>query len=86
MQVKWGVCRSNTWCGFRTLILEDDLDKSYGVYIIWMEASSRGIIYVGEGNIRERIRSHRNDLRFSNIWAGSYVTWARVNRNVIKGV
>lgn len=86
MQVKWSVCQGNIWCGFRALNLDYDLANTYGVYIIWMEGSIREIIYIGEGNIGERIRSHRNDLRFSNIRAGSYVTWAIVSGNLGKAI
>lgn len=78
MLLSWGKCKGGVWCSFRRLILDDDLNNSVGVYIIWTELYGyRRYEYVGQGNIGDRIRSHRNDLRFKDV--DGYVTWAKIS-------
>ena len=78
--LNWGYCQGEIWCPFRLLTLDDDLNSSYGVYIIWREESGQiSETYVGEGIIGERISEHRREYRFNFFTKNnSYVTWAKI--------
>ena len=68
----WIRCTDNRWCSFANLKLDSIQD--FGVYIIWLGQSN---IYVGQGDIAERIQTHRNDERFQQYDVNSMlVTWA----------
>lgn len=58
-----------------------------GVYIIW-QTPSRQVIYVGQGNIAERIPAHRIDPRIlQHRGSGALlVAWADVGLNNMNGV
>lgn len=62
-----------------------------GVYVIWIQAF--GIlpraIYVGQGNVKERLRAHRSDARFDPYFSPEeplFVAWAEVPPRYIEGV
>jgi hypothetical protein len=58
-----------------------DYDEFKGVYIIWYITASNTstMVYVGQGNIRERIAAHRLDSRIQNYSNYTlFVTWAQV--------
>ena len=54
MQVSWVKCSDN-WCGLKTVKL--DKVTASGVYVIWTQ---RGYVYVGKGDIADRLQDHRN--------------------------
>ena len=60
MQLNWVKCgsRSERFCPLETVIL-DDVDTK-GVYIIWHNTSAK-VIYVGQGDIKDRLKAHRRD-------------------------
>lgn len=58
-----------------------------GVYIIWHGGSNPRVVYVGQGDVADRLSSHRGDRRilaYKN--QGLYVTWAAVDRQSLDGV
>lgn len=58
-----------------------------GVYIIWHSGQQPATVYVGQGNIADRLAQHRQDdaiLKFSHL--GLFVTWAQVDNRVQGGV
>ena len=59
MQVPWIKCGVQ-WCPLETVVLDDV--NTEGVYIIWHNISAK-VIYVGQGNIRERLLAHRRDSK-----------------------
>ena len=79
MRVNWVKCgsRSERFCPLETVILDEVNTK--GVYIIWHNTSAK-VIYVGQGDIKDRIVAHRRD---PNILAYRgegllLVTWASI--------
>ena len=81
MQMNWIKCQGNVWCNLHTV----DLNHSHfnnleGVYIIWHGGSNPKTVYVGQGNIRERLTQHRSNAQiqlYSGL--GLFVTWASVS-------
>ena len=77
----WIRCEGG-WCRLKDVMLEG-MGRDYGVYVIWRRTTPsrrQRVLYVGQGNIRRRIRQHRH-----NIWAYPMgregdlrVTWALV--------
>ena len=77
----WVQCEGD-WCRLKDVMLEG-MGRDYGVYVIWRRGTAsrrRRVLYVGQGNIRRRIRQHRHNV-------GAYprgregdlrVTWALV--------
>lgn len=88
MQLKWIKCQGDVWCHLNTVNLQhqhfDDMD---GVYVIWHGGENAATVKVGQGNIRSRLQSHRNDpviQKFSNL--GLFVSWAKVSSYQKDGV
>lgn len=75
----------------RCSLKSGDLDRigSFveGVYIIWSGLSNSIPVYVGQGNIRERLTAHLSNPRIL-VYQELYVTWAvvfsRVDRDGIE--
>ena len=88
MILNWIKCSGDQWCNFFNLNLNHShFDNLEGVYIIWHGAPNPEVVYVGQGNIRERIRTHRLEatiLRYRI--SGLYVTWAPVAATYRDGV
>lgn len=88
MRLDWGKCKLETWCSFLNL----DLDDSYfagleGVYVIWYQGTDAATVYVGQGNIAERIKNHRNDARITAYSRRNMVvSWAKVDAHNRDGV
>lgn len=88
MNLNWIKCEGNKWCPFLTV----NLDHSHfanlsGVYVIWHGGANPATVYVGKGDIAQRIRSHRNFgeiLKYSHL--GLFVTWAQVLPSYLDGV
>ncbi len=62
--VEWVSCIGD-WCRLKDVFLEG-MAKHYGVYIIWrrgVPSRRMRVLYVGQGNIRRRIRQHRHNIR-----------------------
>jgi len=76
----WNKCEGDAWCPFLTVNLQHPFFKNLeGVYIIWHGGQAPATVYVGAGNIAERLAAHRQDsriLQYSSL--GLFVTWAAV--------
>ena len=84
----WIKCKGDVWCKLNTVNLDHEhFDNARGVYIIWHGGSQPHVVYVGQGNIRQRLRAHRADSRIQQ-YAGSdlYVTWAWVSEEYMNGI
>ena len=88
MQLKWIQCRSDVWCKLNSVNLNHDhFNNRHGVYIIWHGGSDPAVVYVGQGNIKDRIVQHRDNRqiqRYAHL--DLYVTWATVNTKYRDGV
>jgi len=80
LNVNWQQCEGNVWCNLNTVnINHAHFDNMTGVYMIWHGGAEPRVVYVGKGNIRERIRAHRQDGRIQAYASlGLFVTWASV--------
>lgn len=68
-----------SWHDFERASLPPD---SYeGVYIIWHSGPNPHVVYVGQGNIAQRLRTHRNraDILKYRLKGPLLVTWAKVS-------
>ena len=76
----WNRCEGNKWCPFLTVNLNHVHFRGMtGIYIVWHGGQNPRTVYVGQGNIAERIAVHRSDpsfLQYSSL--GLFVTWASV--------
>ena len=88
MNVNWIKCEGQQWCNFKNLNLDHShFDNLVGVYIIWHGSPNAAVVRIGEGNIRERLKAHRQDpeiLRYENL--GLYTTWTEVSSNYRRGI
>ena len=80
MVLSWVKCVSSVWCKLSAVNLDHEhfVDMA-GVYVIWHGGDNPSVVYVGQGVIEDRLRSHRTDERiqeYANL--DLYVTWARV--------
>jgi len=87
----WAKCQNDAWCKLNSVDLQHGhLNGVEGVYVIWhypsqdlLRPSSLGeprVVYVGQGNIRERLSAHRSDDRIQSVGSCTlYVTWAEVD-------
>ena len=84
-ELEWMRCWGDVWCTLNAVNLNHEyFDKDVsGVYIIWHGGTSRTkprVVYVGQGNIEERIMYHRQNSEVQAYkYLGLYVTWARVS-------
>ncbi|MHC4183669.1 MAG: hypothetical protein ACYSR0_09995, partial [Planctomycetota bacterium] len=88
MEVTWVKCGGNKWCDFFDVNLNDQhFDAMVGVYVIWHSGNGHNVVRVGQGEIKERVASHRQDpdiLAFSE--QGLHVTWAAVGEQYRTGI
>ena len=88
MNVNWNKCHENVWCELNGVDLNHNhFDNMMGVYIIWYGGINPRTVRVGQGFIKARIVTHRQDLKiqiYKNY--GLYVTWASVPANYLNGV
>lgn len=83
--LNWNTCgNSGNWCGFFSV----DLNHSHfmgmeGVYVIWQ--GNGPIIKIGQGTVKDRLASHRNDKRIT-AYDNLYATWASVPAKYRDGV
>lgn len=86
LQLKWIRCSTGKWCGFDQLDL-DSVD-TVGVYVIWHEAETGRWVYVGQGDVADRLSAHRRNpaiTRFRD-HGRLYVSWAEVDPRRMDGV
>ena len=78
LELSWMRCHGNDWCSFEYLACY--LIDEEGVYIIWCEGKTNRVVYVGQGDVRERLTAHRqdNELLACRKYGRLQVTWAFV--------
>ena len=88
MNVEWIKCTNNTWCELNRVNLNHHhFDNFKGVYIIWHGGANPQIVRVGQGFIRNRLTSHRNDPQVqAHAHLTLYVTWASIPDAYLNGV
>lgn len=88
MRLKWIKCQSDVWCKLNFVNLNHDhFNNRRGIYIIWHGGSEPAVVYVGQGNIKDRIVQHRDNQqiqRYAHL--DLYVTWATVSAEYRDGV
>lgn len=88
MTLTWNKCQGDVWCNLNNVNLSHNhFDGMEGVYIIWHGGQSPAVVRVGQGNIRDRLQSHREDTDIqAYAHLGLYVTWASVAARERDGV
>ena len=90
MQLNWIRYDSGEWCKLRTLNLDQEhFNQMSGVYVIWDEIANnrRRYVYVGQGFIRSRLKSHRdNFIESGRDLTYTFATWAAVNDQYKDGI
>ena len=81
MELKWIQCQGDVWCKLNAVNLDHEhFNNLHGVYIIWHGGPNPKVVYVGQGNIKERIKKHRSDPRIQQyVNLDLYVTWGKVD-------
>ena len=77
MNLYWMKGDGDVWCSFEDVSVDSII--AYGVYIIWYGGDNSHVVYVGQGDVADRITAHRMDNRilyYSQF--GLYITWADV--------
>jgi hypothetical protein len=86
--LNWIKCEGNVWCPFLTVNLQHQHFRGLaGVYIIWHSGQTPWTVYVGQGDIADRLLRHRSDpeiLQYSSL--GLFVTWASVVSSLRDGI
>lgn len=88
MQLNWVKCQGNVWCKLNFVNLDHShFDNKNGVYVIWHGGKNPAVVYVGQGNIRDRLTTHRGDEKIQQYDSlDLYVTWAMVPPEYRNGV
>ena len=76
----WTRCQSEVWCKLNAVNLaHEHFSGIEGVYVIWHGGTEPKVVYVGQGEIKERLHAHRQDSAVQRYaYLGLYVTWAAV--------
>lgn len=88
MNLNWIKCSGNQWCRLLYVnLLHHHFNNLEGIYIIWHGQPDPAVVYVGQGNIRERLIQHRQD---PNILVYKdhelLVTWTKVDSAYRDGI
>ncbi len=88
MELQWNKCQGDVWCNLNSVNLgHPHFNSMSGVYIIWHGGSPAATVRVGQGNIRERLATHRTDPAIQKYkHLDLYVTWASVPKASQDGV
>ena len=88
MNLNWNKCQGEVWCNFNAVNLDHShFNNTEGVYVIWHGGTNPKVVYVGRGNIRERIREHRQRTDIQEYSRFTlFVTWAKVAPEFQEGV
>ena len=78
MLLQWIKCTGDEWCSLTRLNLGTVSD--HGVYVIWHGGNSPHVVYVGQGDVADRLLNHRKDIKITRHAQKGvlYVTWASV--------
>ena len=80
LQLNWTKCQGDVWCKLNSVNLDHShFNHMEGVYVIWHGGQNPAVVYIGQGNIKDRISAHRIDPQIQ-VYANNdlYVTWAIV--------
>jgi hypothetical protein len=90
LQVKWGRCADGSWANLNTVDLKHSAFSHAGNYIIWHKEKDKQparVVYVGQGEFRDRLGAHRDDERIQAYATfGLLITWAVVEKAKRDGV
>jgi hypothetical protein len=88
MKVNWIKCQGDVWCKLASVNLgHEHFNDRIGVYIIWHGGTAPAVVYVGQGNIRDRLTAHRSNPDIQQYESlGLYVTWATISQSYLDGV
>ena len=88
MQLVWNRCEGDKWCPFLTVNLAHPYLRGFeGIYVIWHGGQQPATVYVGQGNIADRLSEHRNNPQIRQFAPlGLFVTWSRVDKTSRDGV
>ena len=88
MQVRWVKYESGEWCKLETVNLEQShFDEMSGIYVIWRGIPNRKYLYVGQGEIKQRLYYHLGQFMQKGIdMSKIYVTWASVHDEYKDGI
>ena len=88
MHLNWIKCDGDQWCNLINLNLtHSHFTNLEGVYIIWHGGQQPATVYVGKGNIADRLADHRQKaefLQYSHL--GLFATWAQVIPSLQPGI
>jgi hypothetical protein len=85
LSLTWIKSTKNTWLKLNDFNIEDVTAK--GVYIIWHAGNPGRVVYVGQGDVKARLTSHRSNRDIQAYKdKGLFVTWASVAANQRDGV
>ncbi|MXZ38000.1 MAG: hypothetical protein F4Z19_07030 [Holophagales bacterium] len=91
MTLHWNRCAGDRWCWFLNVNLDHPSflgglsGHLEGVYVIWLGNGGR-TVYVGSGQIANRLRSHRLASWVPKYGDDLLVTWAVVATQLQEGV
>jgi len=79
--LSWIKCGGSQWCSLIDLNLDHPHFKNLeGIYIIWHGEPNPAVVYVGQGNIQDRLKKHRKDPQILTYKKnGLFATWAELN-------
>jgi hypothetical protein len=83
---RWAKSGANSWHPLNSVNLENA--KIYGVYVVWHEGDPGRVVCVGQGNIRDRLKTLRREpevQRFAKFGI-LRVMWAAVPAHQVDGV
>ncbi len=88
ISLSWIKCQGDVWCPLSTVDLNHaHFNNMEGVYVIWHGGPTPTVVYVGQGNIRQRLQEHRTNPEIQKYAGlGLFVTWARVEQQFRNGV
>jgi hypothetical protein len=82
----WKKCTGGVWCSLLNLDLSTVTE--HGVYVIWHGGASPRVVYVGQGDVADRVGKHRRDSTITQHARNGplVVTWASVLASQRDGV
>lgn len=83
MQVQWIKCQGDNWCSFENLNLSGV--TAAGIYVIWKSGSDNKMVYVGQGDVADRVADHRREPAITR-HGPMLVTWASVSQQYRDGI
>lgn len=85
-QLHWVKSTSDSWLSFDGVNLDNI--STDGVYIIWHSGNPAQVVYIGQGDVASRIKTHRNRQEITKYASKGQllVTWASVLAHQKDGV